>query len=403
VRGTMVTRRSGSDPTQHAPRRYRMPCDYEAFVPDLLAELDVGIDGVLAGLISEAEAEIAELNRSGGSALVSLSRLLLRTESIASSKVEGMQVDARRLARAEVAHDTGRTIGSEAAEVLANIDAMRFAVETASAVSTLTPAHLAEIHRVLLERAMPTRAGVVRTTQGWIGGNDYNPCGATYVPPPEDRLEDLLEDLCRFCSKEELPPLIQAAIAHAQFETIHPFDDGNGRTGRALIQVLFRRRGLAPTFVPPISVVLAAERERYIDGLTRFRQDDLGGWLEIFASSAARSADLARRYLLDVGDLQDRWREMLRATADLRSDAAAWAIIDILPGQPVITVAVAVAVLQTAGTARSRAAVQVAIDSLESAGILHPLGTSKRNRAWEADGLLDLIADLEAGVEPERR
>jgi Fic family protein len=187
-------------------------------------------------------------------------------------------------------------------------------------------------------------------------------------PAAGNRIDCLLHDLCRFCGEDDLPPLVQAAIAHAQFETVHPFDDGNGRTGRALIQVLFRRRGLAPTFVPPISVVLAAQRVRYVDGLTGFRRDDLSGWLEIFASSAARSADLARRYLNDVIELQAGWREMLRASVDLRSDAAAWPIIDILPGQPVVTVAVAGAALQASGTPRSRGAVQVAIGHLETAG-----------------------------------
>ncbi len=401
--GTLIRRRWPYDPTVHAPPRYRRVCEYDAFVPDPLAGLEVQLGGGLAGLVSEAEAEIAELNRSGATALVPLARLLLRTESIASSRVEGMQADARSLARAEVADDTGRPMGPHAAEILGNIDAMRYAIEAASNTGELETADLTGIHRILLERTMPDRAGTLRTTQGWIGGNDYNPCGASFVPPPEDRIDDLLQDLCRFCSADDLPPLVQAAIAHAQFETIHPFDDGNGRTGRALIQVLFRRRGLAPVFVPPISVVLAAQKSRYIDGLSNFRHDDLSGWLELFASSAARSADLARRYLADVAELQDGWREMLQAGGDLRSDAAAWAIIDILPGQPVVTVAVAVASLQAAGTPRSRGAVQLAIGRLQTAGILRPLSVSKRNRAWEAEGLLDMIADLETGVDPGRQ
>lgn len=398
MRGRFVERRWEHDPSLHAPARYRRACGYQAFVPDPLVDLDLRVGGELAGLISEAEAQIASLNREASPALAALARLLLRTESIASSKVEGMQAGARNLARGEVAHDTGRQVGQDVAEILANVDAMQFAIETATEPTTIEPAQLIDIHRVLLAVSLPRRAGRIRDTQGWIGGNDYNPCGADYVPTPEDEIEPLLDDLCRFCSDDRLPPVVQAAIAHAQFETIHPFDDGNGRTGRALVQVLLRRRGLAPAFVPPISVVLAMEKERYIRGLIAFREDDLSEWLEIFASAAARSADLAQRYLSKVAELQDSWRERLRGSSDLRSDAVAWNLIDVLPGRPVITVAVALAALEASDLRRSRAGVQVAVTQLEAAGVLHPVSASKRNRAWEADGLLDLVTDLEAGI-----
>jgi Fic family protein len=400
MRGRFVERHWAFDPTLHAPARYRRACAYKAFIPDLLDSLNLQLDGELAGLISEAEAEIAALNNTASPALAPLSRLLLRTESIASSKVEGMQADARSLARGEVAHDTGRPVGQDVAEILANVDAMQFAIEATTAESRIVPEQLLDTHRILLARSMRDGAGRIRETQGWIGGNDYNPCDATYVPPPEDEIESLLEDLCRFCSEDRFSPLVQAAIAHAQFETIHPFDDGNGRTGRALVQVLFRRRGLAPAFVPPISVVLAAEKERYIQGLIGFREDDLTEWLEMFAVAGARSADLAKRYLGDVVGLQESWRRRLRESENLRSDAAAWGLIDVLPGYPIVTVAVAVAAMEAHGVRRARSAVQVAMTQLQAAGVLQPVSASKRNRAWEADGLLDLVADLELQLRP---
>jgi hypothetical protein len=111
--------------------------------------------------------------------MVPLARLLLRSESIASSKIEGMQVDARSLARAEVAQDTGRSIGSEAAEIIANIDAMQFAIERTAVADAITPDEFAGIHGVLMARAPnAVTAGRFRPSQNWIGGNDYNPCGA---------------------------------------------------------------------------------------------------------------------------------------------------------------------------------------------------------------------------------
>lgn len=186
---------------------------------------------------------------------------------------------------------------------------------------------------------------------------------------------------------DSLPPLAQAAYAHAQFETVHPFADGNGRTGRALVQMLLRRRGLAPSYVPPISVVLASDKQRYISGLEAFRDSREDEWLENFAVSAARAAELAARYLGDVQALEEEeWRSRL-SPLGVRTDAAAWAIINALPGHPIISAPVAEVAIR-----RSRPAAAQGIDQLVKAGVLIPLGSGKRNRQWEAEGLLDLIA-----------
>lgn len=394
MRGKLVRRTWQHDPTIDAPARYRKACAYEAFVPDPVTGNEVELPGRLAGVVSEAEKAIADLNSEAGPELAPLARLLLRTESIASSKVEGLQVGTRSLARAEANEATGRQIGADAAEILANIDAMQYAIEEAAASSSVSTRALVEIHRVLMARAPNAAiAGRIRHDQNWIGGNDYNPCGADFVPPPPEEVERLLEDLARFSDDDTLPPLVQAAIAHAQFETIHPFEDGNGRTGRAMIHVLLRRRGLAPTFVPPISVVLARDKERYVRGLTDFREGRMDAWIEVFAAAAAQAGQLAQRYAIRVVELQDSWRARLRARSAPRADAAAWAIIDVLPAHPVITVPVGVA-----ATRRTKPAITNAVDELVEAGILAPLGESRRNRAWEADGLLDLMAGLETGT-----
>src|SRR5690606_20423300 len=205
--------------------------------------------------------------------------------------VEGLQLGVRELARSEARMETGGRVSSTAVEVMANINAMELAIDDAASAGRFEAVQILAIHRKLMERSPnPTIAGKLRTVQNWIGGNDYNPCGADFVPPPPERLEGLMEDLCGFLNEETLPPLIQAALMHAQFETIHPFDDGNGRTGRALIHVVLRRRGVAPAYVPPISVVLAAARERYIRGLTDYREDRTDTWIENFSAAALRSA-----------------------------------------------------------------------------------------------------------------
>lgn len=385
------------DPGLYAPAKYRRACRYQVFIPEPLHERRGDLPGSVAGVVSDAEGAISRLNAQAHPALQPLARLLLRTESIASSKVEGMQVDVRDLARAEARAETGRKVGSTALEVLANIDAMQLAIDGAATTAALNADQVHAIHhRLMVSSPRPAIAGKVRTGQNWIGGNDYNPCGADFVPPPPEHVASLVDDVCAAMNDETLPPLVQAALVHAQFETIHPYDDCNGRTGRALVQVILRRRGLAPSYVPPISVVLAADRSRYIEGLTWYRHGRVAEWVERFAGAAARAATLASSYLLAVTTLQDRWREALSHGDNPRSDAAAWAVIDVLPAYPAIMSPVA-----AAATGRAKASIHQAIGQLVDAGVLSPLSESRRNQAWEAVGMLDLLESLEAGEAPE--
>jgi Fic family protein len=394
LNGRLVRRTWTYDPALYAPPRYRRACSYEAFLPDELTGPEVRLSGDLAGVVSDAEAAVHRLNAIARPALVPLARLLLRTESIASSRIEGMQMDARDLARAEVRLETGAKAGPTATEILANIDAMELAVSEASTADDLQVADIVRIHTALMAGASNSHvAGRIRDEQNWIGGNNYNPCGAAYVPPPPEHVPELLADLCLFASQEVLPPLVQAGLAHAQFETIHPFMDGNGRTGRALIQVILRRRGLAPAYVPPVSVVLASDKEAHIKALTDFRGDSAEEWLMTFAVAMTRAADLAARYLRSTEELQAKWREQLRAAGNPRRGSAAWTIIDQLPGHPLITVPVAVAV-----TGLTKAVVGQAMEHLQSAGVLTRASGGARNRTWEASGLLDLLNDLENGA-----
>ena len=377
-----------------APPRHRRACEYEIFLPEPLEVDAYDLPEELATVVSEAELAISQLNHFAPR-LDPLARLLLRTESIASSKMEGLQVDAKQLARAEVRDHIGRRASTEGLEILANVDAMQFAIEETASAARTTPHEIVAVHRVLMERSHPRIAGRPRDKQNWIGGNDYNPCGADFVPPPAEMVDPLLEELCRFCERDDLPALVQACLAHAQFETIHPFDDGNGRTGRVLMQVILRRRGLAPAYVPPISVVLARDKERYIKGLTAYRNDRVREWIEVFSLAATEASKLAETYLDQVTALQEEWRARLREKVNPRSDAAAWSLIEVLPGHPVVTLPVGVA-----ATGKSKPAVNGAIADLAAAEILRPLSESQRNRAWEATELLDLIVDLEEGVDP---
>jgi Fic family protein len=200
-------------------------------------------------------------------------------------------------------------------------------------------------------------------------------------------VKDLMRDLVAFIDRVDLPPVVQAAIAHAQFETIHPFADGNGRVGRALIHLVLRRRGLAPRYVPPVSLVLAADARAYVAGLTAFREDRPTDWIRLFALAIDRAAAKASELAQRIGDLQQKWR--LRAGRP-RRDSSAEALIVELPAHPIVTVATGQKVL-----GRSKQAVNEAIGALAEQGILRPITLAKRDRVWEARDVFELIDDVE--------
>ena len=222
------------------------------------------LDGDVAADVADAESAIARLNVAATSLIdtEALARILLRAESVASSKIEGLEVGARRLLRAEAARGLGDAPSDVTAlEVLGNIDAMVAAIRSADEGEPMTIALLLDLHRRLLAGTrLEAHGGRLREVQNWIGGSDYNPCSAAFVPAPPELVEHLMVDLVAFSNSDTLPAVAQAAVAHAQFETIHPFVDGNGRTGRALIHLILRRRGLAPRVLPPVSLILARPR-----------------------------------------------------------------------------------------------------------------------------------------------
>ena len=383
------------------PRSARRGCDYEAYVPDLLAERPLTLRAETAADIADAELAVARLNSAarGLADSEAIARLLLRAEAVASSRIEGLEVGGRRLLKAQLAAGLGDEPSDvTATEVLNNIDAMRWAIDTESAAGVITVEHVLGIHeRLLAGTPLGQHAGRIRDVQNWIGGSSFNPCSAAVVPPPPERVRELLEDLCDFCNGDALPAVAQAALAHAQFETIHPFADGNGRTGRAIVHVVLRRRGLAPTVVPPISLVLATWSEAYVGGLTATRSheapssqaatDGVSDWLDVFSAATRRAVEDAMRYEQRVRAVQRTWRERLGRA---RADSAASRLIDALPGAPMVTVQSAAALID-----RSEQAVNDAIPRLVQAGILKQATVGRRNRAFEATDLIDAFADLE--------
>jgi Fic family protein len=383
------------------PRRDRRGCEYEAYVPDRLAGREIALSGTTAADVADAERAVERLNLETRGLVDSeaVARLLLRAEAVASSKIEGLEVGGRRLLKAQVAAALGEDPSDvTATEVLNNVEAMRWAIDALADIDRMTVEHVLGIHeRLLTGTRLEQHAGKLRKQQNWIGGSSYNPCSAAFVPPPWEHVRDLLEDLCEFCNDEALPTIVQAALAHAQFETIHPFIDGNGRTGRALIHVILRRRGLAPVVVPPVSLVLATWSEDYINGLTatRYRAEAaspesiaaLDAWVGLFAAATTRAVVDAETYEQRITEVQAAWR---KALGKVRANSAVDLMVNALPGAPVITVQSAAAHI-----GRSEQAVNEAIPRLVDAGVLAQTTVGRRNRAFEAPDLINAFNDLE--------
>ena len=376
------------DPGAVGGRRARATFRYEAFVPDGIATLAPVVPFETADLAADAEAAIRALNdRASVGGLEAIGPLLLRSEAVASSRIEGYDVSSLNLARALI---DPRAARGSARTVAANVSAMEEAIAIADRGAPIGVGEMLAIHATLMAGDTRAHPGRVREEQNWIGGRLGNPSDAAFVPPPEDLVPALLEDLVAFVARDDLPAVAQAAIAHAQFETIHPFLDGNGRVGRALIHVVLRRRGLATRFVPPVSIVLAARPTAYVDGLTGFREGRIAEWVASFASAAEQAATVSIVLANEVAALQATWWE--RAGRP-RTGSAAARLIALLPSLPVLS----------APTARGAIGVSqqqtlAALKSLADAGVLQQISRGTYDRQFAATELFDLLTEYEARV-----
>jgi Fic family protein len=269
---------------------------------------------------------------------------------------------------------------------------MERAIEIGASVRRFRLSHLLDIHRTLFEGTSEERyAGVIRREQNWIGGRGLSPRDAAFVPPPEGRVPGLLDDVVTFVNRDDLPAVAQAAIAHAQFETIHPFGDGNGRAGRCLIHVVLRRRRLTPLFVPPISIVMATNTKRYIAGLVDFREGRVDDWIGVFADAATAASEGAKRLWADIDALLEG---LIERAGSPRADSVARKIIRGLPAQPVVSAETAARWYGVTPTAA-----RAALNRLQETGVLVPTRLGRRrDREWISDELFQILDAFEHGV-----
>ncbi|MFZ0161547.1 MAG: Fic family protein [Kineosporiaceae bacterium] len=353
-------------------------------LPPFIADRTLSLDSSLAADLETAMRQITALDAAHDSTLRALGLLLLRTESVASSKIESVEASLDDYACA--LH--GIRANASAVSMAAATAALDSMIHNVSPGRPITLDDIITAHALLMadEHSEAHYAGRLRDMQNWIGGSDHSPRAALYVPPPPDTVPTYMTDLLAFANRDDMPALAQAAIAHAQFESIHPFTDGNGRIGRALINTILRRRRATTHIVVPLASALVAHRERYFELLGAYRDGQVGPLLASFARACRTAAAEAATTATRLSEIPSEWRSL---AGPVRAGSAAAKLLDLLPTQPIVSSEDA-----CSGVDAPRSSVFAAISRLHDAGVLRPLTARKRDQVWGAGAILDELDDL---------
>jgi Fic family protein len=360
--------------------RLRHSGPYRAALVPEIADRALSIPADIATLAEDASVEIARFDAELGAEVAPFASVLLRSESASSSKIENLTSGAKSIALAELGSKDKRN----ATEIVGNVAAMVAALAVAD---HLDEDAILAMHAALLSDVQPEIAGRWREEQVWIGGDSFGPHGAAFIPPHHEHVPALMADLVKFTQRTELPLLSQAAIAHAQFETVHPFPDGNGRIGRALIHAMLRGHGLTRNVTVPVSAGLLTDTNGYFDALTEYRQGDPAPIIKKLANASFAAAANGRQLVLDIRRIRHGWEDEIKA----RRGATAWQLADVLLRQPVIDTPTVARELGVTPQNALRA-----IAPLAEAGVLEELTGFARNRMWQSRQVLDALDDFAA-------
>ncbi|AMM34798.1 Filamentation induced by cAMP protein fic (plasmid) [Sinomonas atrocyanea] len=351
---------------------------YRAAVPALIGTASYAPSGRLAAELEDAAVAVREFDAELGSGLAPFASVLLRTESVSSSMIENVSASARSVAMAEL----GDTSKRNATLVVDNVAAMRAAL---AAADDTTPESILAMHRALMAHADPAQAGRWREEPVWIGTSASSPVGADYVAPRFERVPGLIEDLAEFVRRNDIQVLAHAMLAHAQFETIHPFTDGNGRTGRALLQAILRGKGLTRNVTVPISAGLLVDVRAYHRALDAYREGQPDEIVRMGAAAAFRAIENGRRLAADIAQAREGWNGKVTA----RGDNAVWKVMDLLERQPVVTSRVLEEELGLSATTAWRA-----MGLLEEAGVVVGVNKHRMGRNWRSEEVLRALDEF---------
>ena len=362
------------------------PGGYRAFVPAPLPP-PLAWDERLAVRLSAADRAIGRLAGEGRRLPNPplLMRPFLRKEAVLSSRIEGTQATLGELLAAEAGAPVERS-PADLREVGNYVTALEYGLERLDTLP-LSLRLVRELHERLMRgvRGDVATPGEFRRSQNWIGPPGCTLNDATYVPPPPSELMACLAAWERFLYDEALPPLVHAALAHSQFEAVHPFLDGNGRVGRLLITLLLVQRGIIPSPLFYLSAYFEATREEYYARLLGVTErGEWEEWLTYFLTGVVLQADDAVDRIQRIDDLFSRWKQGL-ARGQSRLPGLA---LDLFAENPFWTVGGVSGRLEVAFTTAQRA-----IDRLEIAGIVAQVGEARRNRVYCASAVLDVLEE----------
>lgn len=361
-------------------RRSKIAGPYSATITPAIASVRaIELPGTLIADLAEAEAEVARFDERTGTALADFAVIALRTEAATSSQIENLSASASSIGLAEHAPRSGSPLTSNAELIAANVATL---LEAMKGQGPFQVSDIIDIQRILLADSAPQLTGGFRTEQVWVGGDGYSPHNATHVAPHHERLQVAMEDLVSFAARQDLGGLAHIAVAHAQFETIHPFADDNGRTGRVLIQRMLRRAGLTRQAILPLSAGLLGNTQSYFESLNQYRDGDIEPIVATFVDATFRSLENSRVLAADLADLRSSWAELITA----RSDSTVWPLLDYCIGRPTLTAQI---VARDLGI--SSVAAQNAIDRLAEAGVLRQNSKAKRGRVWLVTDALEAV------------
>ena len=356
-------------------QRQKIASTYEAAVPAAIAGVPVELSADMLNRLTEVQTLLARFDQVQAARGFNLPALLLRSESSSSSQIERLTSSVRDVALAELTDKTP----SNARLIAGNVAAMRMAL---GQEGPITIDSICAVHDTLMRDAGELLG--LREEQVWIGGTAYSPHRAIYVPPHHARVRDCLDDLVAFAQRDDVSPIAKAAILHAQFETIHPFTDGNGRTGRALVHRLLVFDEVLRHMTLPVSVGLLHDVERYMDALDAYHEGQIEPIVSCLADALWLAVLLGMHIAADVEEVLEGWRA---ANTD-RSGSASHRLPALLVEQPVVNTGYVAEHLGISDRA-ARTLVDVACER----GILAKMGNARRGDFYQASELLAILEE----------
>lgn len=371
------------------PRADRMVRDITVSLPPKIARLTYEPEPALIRMLEAVAGGLTHLDMVHGRTLAALNSLLLRTESVDSSKIENVDASLADYGRALL----GDGANSSAMSMASATDALARMIRDAGQLPrTLRKEAMLQAHHALFSRvpSETVRAGHVRHRQNWVGGSDYSPRGALHVPPPPETVDEYLDDLFVFANRDDMPALAQAAIVHAQFESIHPFTDGNGRIGRTLIHAVLRKRRVTRHLTVPIASGLVSHRDQYFQALNDYRAGNASTIVTMLASAASTATRESRQTATDIVEIRERWQD---AMGRPYAGTPAYRLLDLVTEEPMLNLDLITSRLEI-DIVVARAVLTQAAD----AGVLVKAKGSRRAPIWLARDVLHEVHDLSVRI-----